>query len=172
MLLELLKAEEAIKEASKIRNDQVLLAAIEGTLSLRAAEYKVHDKCQKDYTRVCPAKTKRNKDSDGVTDKVEDMEGPSGFSRGYFLRDRPARGAGLDESLNPEEESANEGEMKMNEGDNTEDVSDGYQATGGGDQPEVRGGDEIGVSEQSNARVVEEHEKDEERGVVEDERGV
>ena len=46
-LLDLPNADAAIREAALIQNDQALLAAIQGTSSLRSAEFRVHEKCRK-----------------------------------------------------------------------------------------------------------------------------
>ena len=84
-LLDLPNAEAAIREAALIQNDQALLAAIQGTSSLRSAEFRVHEKCRKTYTRTCPSTTKRtlfedslmktaDEGDDGDDDDVEDEE--------------------------------------------------------------------------------------------------
>ena len=74
-LLELKHAEKAIEEAAKLRQDNEMLAAIQGVTSLRAAEFQIHSKCQKDYTRICPTKAKRAKsDSDCTGENKNDSE--------------------------------------------------------------------------------------------------
>ena len=93
-LLELEKAEKSIEDAADIRQDDIMLAAIRSVYSLRAAEFRVHEKCQKDYTRVCPTKTKRSKvdvmcsemetgevEKDS-TDTIEEMEVDTQYNQG------------------------------------------------------------------------------------------
>ena len=60
-----LRAEISIREAAKLQNDTEMLTAImPESLSLRCAEFKVHNKCRKNYTRNCPSSTKRAEDCD------------------------------------------------------------------------------------------------------------
>ena len=69
-----LKAEASIREAAKLHQDNAMIAAImPETLSLRSAEFKVHDKCRQDYTRICPPKTKRARMDKAPMDSPEEL---------------------------------------------------------------------------------------------------
>ena len=65
-----------IKEAAKLSNDETMLMAIHGYKSLRAAEFRIHAKCYKDYTRICPPKKIRIKciDSEKIEGVLSDSE--------------------------------------------------------------------------------------------------
>ena len=57
-----INAEMSIRETARLHNDEKLLTAImPETLSLHSAEFKIHDKCCKDYTQICPPKRKRER---------------------------------------------------------------------------------------------------------------
>ena len=100
-LIELEKAELQIRQAAQLHNDEILLAAIKGTSSLRAAEFRIHTKCHKDYTRICPIKTKYPK-------QIEDTEiAEEGTTQRYHFRNR---------AINP-----NYSTCADDESDNTED---------------------------------------------------
>ena len=73
-----LNAEYSIREAAKLKNDQAMLTAImPETLSLRCAEFKVHEKCYKSYTLICSKQRGRNQQSSSecTTDASDDREG-------------------------------------------------------------------------------------------------
>ena len=54
--LELPSAEDSIREAEELRQDERLLPIVRGFKSLLSAELQCHEKCQKDYVRCVPAK--------------------------------------------------------------------------------------------------------------------
>ena len=66
--------ESSIKNAYDIQSEHVMLAVIRSVSSLLASEFKVH-KCQKDYTRVCPPKTKRSKIEDECSESTKTEKG-------------------------------------------------------------------------------------------------
>ena len=49
-----------------------MLATIQAVTSLRAAEFRIHSKCQKDYTRICPTKAKRAKSDSEIVEELGD----------------------------------------------------------------------------------------------------
>ena len=57
--VELENAELAIRKAAERKKDNFMLTAIQGVESLRAAEFRIHEKCQKNYTKVNSPKKKR-----------------------------------------------------------------------------------------------------------------
>ena len=57
--IELENAELAIRKAAEKKKDNFMLTAIQGVESLRAAEFRIHERCQKNYTNVNSPKKKR-----------------------------------------------------------------------------------------------------------------
>ena len=81
--IELISAEENIREAAELKDDESMLVLTRSIESLRAAEFKMHEKCFKDYTRIVHPKRPRTKATEAYT-TPEDRE----MVGGYAMRKR------------------------------------------------------------------------------------
>ena len=136
--LELLSAENAIRAACIRKNDSEMAAAIAGTDSLLAAEFKVHSKCQKEYTRVRPEKPRcqkvaaanfedyslRSRSGDSESGSVHLGEQP--IEDGNYDENMPLNDAKAEkDSTSTSTETGHENEASVgNPGDVTENLED------------------------------------------------